>query len=314
MKLPIFLTWEHWKSCGQWKAGIRASCYFYTFYAWIWGIIESLSHYVPAFKDWSGGNIKLLIAIAVIGIFIGFWRFLHECDQRLSVREKLEEADIWIEIKVGSIFDLKGDFIIGTNTTFTTALSDGDISEDSLQGQITRKYYDKPEQLDLDLSKALEGEIEDSQNPGHYKFGTVAKVTPKNQVVYFVVIDQLNEHGGSSSSLEDMRQSLRALWQSISQESKSNNLVIPIIGTKYAGTSIPRGPMITEIIKSFIDATYSEKHFCEKLTIVISEDDYRAQNIDLRELGNYLHVHATQKRWEIQDPQRPVGKSIRPKK
>ena len=307
MKLPIFLTWDHWKSCRQWKAGIRVSCYFYTIYVWAWGIIESLSHFVPVFESWSGGNFGLLIAIAVIGLLIGLGRFLRECAKMLSVREKLEEADIWIEIKVGSIFDIKGDFIIGTNTTFETAISNGNISEDSLQGQITRKYYDKPEQLDLDLSKALEGKIKSNQNPGHYEFGTVAKVTPKKQIIYFVVLDQLNRRGGASSSLENIRQSLRALWQHISGESKRDNLVIPVIGTRYSGISVPRETVITEIIKSFIDATYSEKHFCQKLTIVISEDDYREQGINLQELGSYLHVHATQKKWEIQEP---VGESI----
>ena len=53
------------------------------------------------------------------------------------------------------------------------------------------------------------------------------------------------------------------------------------------GFNVPREEMIREIIKSFITA-YSEKKFCEKLTIVISEDDYRKQGIDLQGLGNYL--------------------------
>ena len=316
MKLPIFLTWDHWKNCRQWKAGVRAACYFYTFYAWIWGILEPLSHFIPAFEKWSLGNFWLLLGIAVIGLLIGFGRFLYECVNMLSVRKKLEETDIWIEIKVGNIFNLKGDFIIGTNTKFETSFSNGLISESSLQGQLTKKYYDKPEQLDLDLSKALEDEVENNQNPEHYKFGTVAKVTAKDrvtakdQVIYLVAIDELNEHGGVSSSLEDVRKSLMALWQYISRRSKRDNLVIPIIGTKSSGIPVPRATMITEIIKSFIDATYSEKHFCEKLTIIISENDYREQNIDLQELGSYLHVHATQKRWEIQEPQKPVGESI----
>ena len=316
MKKPIFLTWDHWKNCRQWKAGLRAACYFYALYAWAWGIVESLSHFIPAFEKWSRGNIRLLLIIAGIGFLIGVARFLHGCAKMLSVREKLEEADIWIEIKVGNIFNLKGDFIIGTNTKFETSFSNGLISEGSLQGQLTKKYYDKPEQLDLDLSEALEDEVESNQNPGHYKFGTVAKVTAKdrvaakNQVVYLVAIDELNEHGGVSSSLEDVRKSLIALWQYISRRSKHGNLVIPIIGTKSSGIPVPRARMITEIIKSFIDATYSEKHFCETLTIIISEDDYREQNIDLQELRSYLHVHAKQKRWEIQDSQRPVGESI----
>ena len=310
MKLPIFLTRDHWKNCRQWKTGIRASCYFYAFYAWTWGIVESLSHYVPAMKNWTVGNFWLLLVIAVIGLLIGSGRFIYECKRRLSVRKKLEGTDIWIEIKVGNIFNLKGDFIIGTNTKFETSFSNGRISEGSLQVQLTKKYYDKPEQLDLDVSQALENEEKSNQNPRHYKFGTVAKVTAKDQVIYLVAIDELNEHGGVSSSLEDVRNSLLALWQYISRRSKPDNLVIPIIGTKSSGIPVPRATMITEIIKSFIDATYSETHFCEQLTIIISEDDYREQNIDLQELETYLHVRATEKKWEIQEHRRPVGESI----
>ena len=152
---------------------------------------------------------------------------------------------------------------------------------------------------------------EDEENLGHYKFGTIAKIEPKDQVIYFVVIDRLNKQGGVSSGLEDVRQSLKTLWQHLGEGSKRGNLVIPIIATRFSGIPVSRETMIIEIINSFIDATYSEKHFCEKLTIIISPDDYKEQDIDLQELGNYLHVQATQIKWETPKPQKPVGESIR---
>ena len=99
--------------------------------------------------------------------------------------------------------------------------------------------------------------------------------------------------------------SLMKLWRYIGAHGELGPLVIPIIGTKFARIQVPREVMATEIIKSFIAATYSERKFCEKLTLVITEEDHD-EHIDLKELGNYLHVHAIQKRWQKE----PVGESV----
>ena len=312
MKLPIFLVWNHWKNCRQWMTGIRTACYFYS---GIWLVIEIVSHFLPPFEKWSRGNFKMLFVIGIIGLVIGVARFLQKCAQMLSVREKLEKTDTSIEIRVGNIFNIEGDLIIATNTTFETDMSDGLIPLGSLQGQFTKEYYSNIEHLKHDLEKALKEEIYTpihigSKEKKRYEFGTVAKLSVKDQVFYLVAIDELNQEGGASSSLENVRQSLMKLWKYIGNRGEPGHLVIPIIGTKSAGIQVPRDVMITEIIKSFISATYLERKFCEKLTIVIHKKDYSEQNIDLQELGNYLHAHATQKKWEIQEPEKPVGESI----
>ena len=205
-------------------------------------MIEILSYFWSAFEDWSRGNLGLLIAIFLFGLLpIGVGRFLWKCRDMLSVSHRLDETDISIEIRVDDIFSLTGAFIISTNTTFDTDMSKGLISEESLQGQFTKKYYDGEEYLDLDLGNVLKDQecIVDENKPKkqkRYAIGTVVKVFPKKQLVYLVAIADLNQHGVASSSLDNVRESLRKLWSYIANQGGFDRLVMPILGTGRASS------------------------------------------------------------------------------
>ena len=284
------------------------ACYVYT---GVWTAIETSSYFIKPLADFLSGNWVMLIIIIIISLFAGGIWFIRRCKKTLSVSEKLEKVDISIEIRVGDIFKLPGALIIGTNTTFDTT----NLPAESLLGQCCEKYYDKRDHFNHDLERSLKNErgflIQNGdEERQRYEFGTVVEITVQEQVIYLVAIDELNKEGGASSSLENVRQSLTSLWQYIGKRGGPGHLIIPAIGTKSAGIQVPRDIMTTEIITSFIGATYSEKKFCEKLTIVIHEKDYHEQKIDLQELGNYLHTHATQKKWEIPESQKLIGKSI----
>ncbi len=303
MKLPILLSKNQRRSLLI--GGLKT---FLSILGGAWLLIEMSAFFIPDAMQWASGNFWVLIVCASGALVFTTIDVRRKSKRMLSVRERLEGTDISIIIQVGNIFNMKGDIIIGTNTTFDTDMSDGMISEDSLQGQFTKKYYDKVDHLHQELVGTLQDEkytlVENkSGNTKRYDFGTVVKVSPKNQVVYLVAIDELNEEG-VVSSLENVRQSLTKLWQYIGTHGRLSNLVIPIIGTKDARIQVPREIMLVEIIESFIRAIYTERKFCENLTIVIAKEDY--EHIDLQELGNYLHVHAIQKRWQKE----PVGQSI----
>lgn len=313
MKLPVFLSKKHLKNCQQYVVMITTACFFYS---GSWLVIEILSHFWIAFEEWSHGNLCMLFGIFLFGLLGGVGRFLWKCRGMLSVDRKLDETDISIEIRVDSIFSLPGAFIISTNTTFDTDMSNGLISEKSLQGQFTIKFYDKEEHLDQELTEALKDEIStiDENKPGkknRYEIGTVVKVSPRNQLAYLVAIADLNEHGVPSSSLDNVRESLKKLWSYIGNQGGFEQLVIPILGTGRARIQIPREVMVREIIRSFIDARYSENKFCEKLTIVIFEEDYRKHDIDLQELGNYIRLYAEHERWQRDEEKVPIGKSVK---
>lgn len=283
-------------------------------YSGSWLIIEILNHFFPTFGESSRGNLRLLIIIFFSGLVIGTARYLRKCAKMLSVSHRLEGQDISIEIKVGDIFNIEGAFIISANTAFDTNISDGMISSESLQGQFTDEYYDKVEYLEQEITDALIAEefISDEDKPEKkesYEIGKVVRVSPRGQVTYFVAIDELNEHIGVESSLDNVREGLGNLWYYIGTQGVLDPLVIPVLGTGHSGIPVSRERMIIEIITSFI-AACTEKKFCEKLTIVISENDYRQHDVNLEELGTYLRLYAGEVHRKAHDLIAPVDKPI----
>ena len=207
---------------------------------------------------------------------------------------RLELSDTRMVIRVDDILNVAGAIIVGTNTTFDTSISKGIISPDSLQGQFTNRYYDAEEHLDSDLEMSLKHEestpIEGDRKGKMQKYanGTVAKLEQRGRVAYWVAISDMNEHSVASSSREQVLEALGKLWQYISERGDLGELAIPVLGTGRARIKhTRREDMVREITNSFIAAS-SERRFCDKLTIVIAERDYREQQMDLRELGRYL--------------------------
>lgn len=229
---------------------------------------------------------------ALMGGAIALWI----CRPALSTSAKLNGRDVIIEIAVGNLFSFSDALVVGTNTTFDTRISRELISEKSIQGQFTKKYYGDEVQLDAELNTGLNGvsyeELKEQRvgKTRRYPIGTVVRLNPKNCTAYFVATAQLNEHGVASGSFEDLRQSLGQLWVFVGRRGLKEPLVMPVLGSGFARLTQPREEIVREIIKSFI-AACSEKTFCDKLTIVLSERDVLNHQIDVGVLGAYLrHV------------------------
>ena len=281
----LYLFRKHWKD--NWRNLIGE---FFKALGVIWLPISiSLSYFpqTPEFIPWW--------ILALISIFWMLWRWRPV----YMIKHKLKDRDISIEIRIGDIFDVKGSdvkgsLVVSTNSTFETRLDtslDGTIAPDSLQGQCTKKYYDDEEHLDHDLEKALAAQgqkmIDDDGEKKRYPIGTVVKIKPKDQTLYFVVIAKINENKVAYSSQEWVVKSLGKLWHFIGEQGDVEPIFVPILGTGKGRITTTREEMIRQIIDSFV-AACSEKRFCKKLTIVISENDYLEHEIDLQELGRYL--------------------------
>jgi len=218
------------------------------------------------------------------------------CRPKLSSVCQLKDRDISIEIAIGDLFAFDGALIVGTNTTFDTQISRELIDATSVQGQFTTKYYGDHTSLDNELDGKLNGidyETLTGKRKGksdRYPIGTAVKVQPKDRTGYFLAICDINEHGTASGRFEELQQALLQLWIFIGSHGAKEQLVMPVLGTKFMRLKPSRQVVTQEIIKSFI-AACAEKTFCEKLTIVLHEKDVLDNKIDFDALGRYLqHV------------------------
>lgn len=324
MKLPAFSS-RHYQ-----HALLEAGKVFLAVYGAIWLLVESFSFFVSTGGE--KGKLGMFLACIALALCVAIVKALQKYRETIEEEMSAEEVrsvshtllgtDTSIEIQVGDLFEGEGAFIISTNTTFDTDMSHNPrisdshlIHPDSLQGQFTQRYYPhKVHILDRELEEALENvEGVPVENPIgksiRYDIGTVAKVHPKDQSAYLVAIADMDKNGKVSSHPEDVLKSLEKLWDYIRTQGGYGPLVIPVIGTGRARAQVKRDQMILAIIKSFVGACSKEK-FSEKLTIVISENDYREHNIDLQALEQHLYVYATEERLQTQDSGRPIGESI----
>ena len=121
-----------------------------------------------------------------------------------------------------------------------------------------------------------------------YDIGTVATIRSGDRTAYMVAVARIDEHGTAGSSRDDIVQALVRLWHYVGQKGELEPLAVPVVGTGRSRVLIQREEMIREIIDSFI-AACSEKRFCDELVVVVSREDYHKYQIDLHELGSYLH-------------------------
>lgn len=226
----------------------------------------------------------------IIGISIATWI----CRPILLVTARLRDRDVHIAIAIGDVFAFDGSIVVESNSTFDTRISKELISENSVQGQFTSRYYDGELQLDAELNTALNGYPHENLNGSRvgktkrYPLGTVARLNPKGRTGYFVAIAHINEHGVASGNFDALKNCLAELWLFVGQRGMKEPLVVPVLGTGFTRLIPPRQIIVQEIIKSFV-AACSERTFCDKLTIVIAESDAIKHDISLESLGEYLN-------------------------
>jgi len=281
--LKAFFTKSYWRYSILSVETLKALL---TGFGALWLTIEIITFFMPENANEIRLNWKWFLIIGMVYV-------LWVRRPVVSITERLSGRDVELEIRIGDIFDIKGARIISTNTTFDTKINLGKISEESLQGQFTKRFYEDVRYLDNDLEEALKDEeIKhqlDRQNSKtkRYEMGTIAQVRPKDQTFYLVAIADMNENWVAVSNFENIKVCLAEVWNYIGSCGGMEPVVIPLIGSGYSRLPEKRDILAKEIIKSFIAACATKK-FCEKFTLVISPEDYRKHNLNLDELGEYL--------------------------
>lgn len=207
---------------------------------------------------------------------------------------KVPGKDLLIEVRIGNLFDVPGQKVISTNSTFDTDIAKGIIAVDSLQGQFTSNYFAGDlQRLDAEIDVALAGEsFTMLENPvgksKKYNIGTVAKITLCNEHFYWVAMADLNQYGTAVSDLNLIKDALYHLWVFLINRGEFDTIVIPLLGTGRGRIRTNRKKLIEIIAQSFIDASEKFQLFSNKLVIVVHPENAKSFDINLFEVKDYL--------------------------
>lgn len=209
---------------------------------------------------------------------------------------RVADTDVLVGLQIGNMFKCKGAYIIGCNSTFDTSMEDGTISKKSIQGQFTELFCDSVSELDQKLKHRLRGlpvaeELSDEDKPygnkNRYNMGTTLPIESSGNKAYFVAIATLNRHGVASVKQTDLLEALPIMWNQIRSKGNNEDILCPILGSRFARLNLDRTRLIHAIVRSFIAATREGK-LTERLTIVIHPRDYRETSLCMEELARFV--------------------------
>lgn len=231
-----------------------------------------------------------LIPIALIGIFI----VIITRRPVKKITYKYPGQDLKIEVRIDNLFDVPGQKVISTNTTFDTDIASGIISPNSLQGQFTEKFFSgNLPALDAELNRGLNGlpftQIQkQSGKTDRYDFGTTVKFNLAGQFFYWFAMADLNHSNTAKTTLRNVHQALDGLWEFIENKGEKLTTVIPLIGSGLGRLATSRKKLIAIIAQSFVNASENQI-FSDRLIIVVHPTDVEKSGLNLFEVKDLLH-------------------------
>ena len=261
----------------------------------LWICVEVFDYYFAG-KPWVGWPRLHWWAFLVAGICIGVGRTIRPIAARIS------NTDVRVQIRVGNLFwkHFRGALLVGCNATFDTSIERGEISERSVQGQFTVRYFGSSEpELDQRIDAALEGREPSHQHTletkafgkmSEYPLGTVATVRGGERTAYLVAISRLSERKVARSNLTEYLDALPMMWEEIRSEGTQEDIICPILGTGLSRLALSRMDAIRITVRSFVAAAYEGK-LAGTLTVVVHARDVK--DLNFRELREFLNCECT---------------------
>lgn len=231
-----------------------------------------------------------LIPLTILGLIIVI--FTRRPVKKITY--KYPGQDLQIEVRIGNLFDVPGQKIISTNTTFDTDIARGIISLNSLQGQFTERFFPgNLSALDAELNKGLHGlpTIKVQKQSGkadRYELGTTVKFNMAGQFFYWFAMADLNQNNTAKTTLKNVQQALDGLWEFIETKGEKLSTVIPLIGSGLGRLATSRKKLIAIIAQSFVNASENQI-FADRLIIVVHPSDIDKSGLNLFEVKDLLH-------------------------
>jgi hypothetical protein len=245
----------------------------------IWLIVETLDFFHVYTRDKYASFAFFIFLVLSVLISI----FLKRPIKSISL--SFPESDFTIEVRIANLFNLSGATMISTNTDFEADVAAGKIAVDSLQGQFTAKYFTGNQN---ELIKSIEEELALNNSTSPYPIGTTIAIHTHGKTFYFTAMAELGEGGNASSSIPQVQEALKGLWDYVKHKGELIELVVPIIGTGRGRVKISRKKMIALIAESFVKASAQSK-FSEKLIIAVRPEDAQNFGINLYDIKDHLN-------------------------
>ncbi len=207
---------------------------------------------------------------------------------------KINNRDVELGLNIGSIEKMRSAYIVPVNSEFDMNLKGNVQSAKSVKSMVIKKYFAGDHtSVKQKISKELKSKIYIAQKEsGKYKLGTTVRVETddKKKAFYFVV----NSHKLNDNRVEAQESglsvTLSGLWSYISTHGAKEDIAIPLLGTGNGRLKMPREEVYKEIVRSFI-ASCSGKNYCERMTIVVRDEDIAKCKINVDELVEFTKLN-----------------------
>lgn len=279
MLFRLYTSWSYWKHEVLTLDAFKEYMFFV-------GVAHSLR---PLLKF---TNIYQSIDIYFLPITLGVCAIITLFRKRPkgTVCYNIYGTDASIEIISGDLFKQSGAIVIPSNTSFDTEVNEQLISQNSIQGQFTKKILFNDINL---LNRDIDCQLKNIQCCGKrlskvggknklYKVGTTVEIKDNNNdddkttKYYLVAMADLNEFGIASTDNEKLVNALNGLWEFISTKSSRPNIVnIPLLGTSFGRSNLKYYHTIILIAISYIKNRL-DCSFVNKVRIVILDDIFFA--------------------------------------
>ncbi|MFT8247171.1 macro domain-containing protein [Roseomonas sp. BN140053] len=209
------------------------------------------------------------------------------------VRYKAPKKDLTFEVLIGDLFEMPGEIIISSNSTFDTDIASGLISSESLQGQFALKVFNgQTAEIDRQIEASLSGESFTVNNtrPGkkkEYPIGTVARIDANGKHFYLLAMAHMMPTRNAYSDPRILDEALEGLWKNMAAKGERGDIAMPLVGTGRGRVAIPRKKIVEKIAQSFADAS-QQTIFSNKLTIVSRPEDAARFSLNLFQIRDYL--------------------------
>lgn len=274
--LPEWLTRRFWLGFAAYSLAAFGAIAF---------LSDILSLAYPNWLPFKGG--RLMVAFSSVAVLFALWRSWPR-----PIEQSYAAPNTRIRIVKGDLLDQATHLVVGVCDTFDTS-TPRIISENSLQGQLQRRYYGNDiVEFDRKVEEALAGKlacgvIHKEGKTQRYPVGTVATLRERGRCIFLLAYSEMDENNNARASVDGLWTALSGLWREVERCGNGDSISISVVGGGLSRLSqvLPAQDAIKFLVLSFMLASRRAR-LGDELRIVVRPDEY--EKLDLLELQAFL--------------------------